>query len=409
MALESSEDVRIAAEKRRGLTGSKIAAFSEYLPHLVGGLSYSKKSRPTFGGGASSNPAFTSDQLYAARLGARQDIYSGWATTNRFRRAGADADAAEAEESRVRAEVVYQTTRGYFEALYRVRLTEIATAALRNAESHEAVARSRYKTGEASEFDVSRARVQTVNQKTARLRARQDETLARERLARLIGRPVDGDILDVGEFKASRDSGLPASLDEALSRARAGRPELRAAEADFRARGYDVGIARSLFRPSLSATGEYLWQNGQASLSNLDERWNAGVNLDLPLFDGLLAAGKVKEAKAQAHAAEARREKVTEEVVLDVREAYAVWLDARERLDAQRENVDLARDNLSVAEKRYRTGENSYLDLQDAQLSLTQAEVNHAQSVFDHLSARAALARATGATGLLAADGGGTK
>ena len=178
------------------------------------------------------------------------------------------------------------------------------------------------------------------------------------------------------------------------------------AAADVRARSFDVGIARSLFRPNLAATGEYLWQNGQASLSNLDERWNAGVSLDVPIFDGLLAAGRVKEAKAQSRAAEARREKVTEEVVLDVREAYAVWLDARERLDAQRSNVELAGTNLGIAEKRYRTGENSYLDLQDAQLALTQAEVNHAQSVFDNLSARAALARATGSTGLLAADGG---
>ena len=190
---------------------------------------------------------------------------------------------------------------------------------------------------------------------------------------------------------------MPDSLDEALARARAARPELRGAAADVRAREYEVGIARALFRPSLAVTGEYLWQNSRASLSVLDERWNAGISLDLPIFDGLMAVGKVKEATSQSRAADAARDKVTEEVVLDVRETYAVWLDARERLDAQRSNADLARDNLTVAEKRYRTGENSYLDLQDAQLALTQAEVNHAQAVFDGLSAKSALAMAIGA------------
>ena len=139
-----------------------------------------------------------------------------------------------------------------------------------------------------------------------------------------------------------------------------------------------------------------MWSNFDFPLFN---RWNAGVTLTFPLFQGFNIVGQVEQAQAAADAADADLELLKESVVLEVEQAYLGLREAEERLGATAKLVEEAEQSLVLAERQYVAGVGTVLDVTDAELSLSNAHITQIQGLFDYNSSLATLQKAMGMPG----------
>ena len=129
------------------------------------------------------------------------------------------------------------------------------------------------------------------------------------------------------------------TIDEAsaIDVAMHSRPDLRAADEQMRAVEQQVTAIRAERLPSLSAYGDYGWVGKDRLLGTYD--W--GVQVSMPIFDGLRREGRIEEPKAVANEIDVRRRDLRQQAAIEVRGALLDLASAREQVDAVREALRL--------------------------------------------------------------------
>ncbi|OGW50746.1 MAG: hypothetical protein A2078_00530 [Nitrospirae bacterium GWC2_57_9] len=129
---------------------------------------------------------------------------------------------------------------------------------------------------------------------------------------------------------------------------------------------------------------------------DVENSWNAGVTLTLPLFQGGLTRGRVAEAKANLLAVEVQRDTVRQTVLLEVNQSYADLESAKTRISVMESSLQKARESLDLAQGRYQAGVGPSLEVTDAQVAAVQAETDHVQAQYDYQLSVARLLKAMG-------------
>jgi outer membrane protein TolC len=210
--------------------------------------------------------------------------------------------------------------------------------------------------------------------------------------------------IDPGKATEIDDTLPPApivpSLEKAQEETLKNRPEMLKAEADIEAAKYRVRAEESNYFPTLSANGAYYWSTGTAEMGpfkgGLQNSWNAGVILTVPLFQGGLTQGRISEARANLIALEAQRDAMRQSILLEVNQAYADLEGATARVNVMESSLQKARENLEIAQGRYEAGLGPYIEVTDAQLSAVNAETDRIQALYDYYLAGARLLKAMG-------------
>jgi outer membrane protein len=226
----------------------------------------------------------------------------------------------------------------------------------------------------------------------ARNAVRQTRALLNHYLLRPIGFPTKA----LGEFvEKSPES---TELAELAKDAERRRPELMRLRIAERSAQTQLQLARSESRLKIEFNGGYgVTSRLPENLFNRDfVRWNMGVNLTLPVFDGFKRSGLVWQATAYERQARLEREKVEQRVRLDLRQALDDLSAAAETVTAARANVQQAQKVLSMMQNNYKYGAATTLDIVDAQTALAVARTNMLRGLHDHSVARATLRHAMG-------------
>ncbi len=177
--------------------------------------------------------------------------------------------------------------------------------------------------------------------------------------------------------------GLPSDLLER-------RPDIRQAEQAIVAANAQIGVAKSLYFPTISLTGAF----GQVStdLSDLFDgpakQWRYGVPVEIPLFTAGRIGGEVKAAEAfQKQALEGYLQSI-QNAFREVEDSLLDRAKSRERLEALGRQVEALRNYARLSRLRYDEGYTGYLEVLDAERSLFNVELSYTSS-------RNALFRAT--------------
>ncbi|HWR72900.1 MAG TPA: TolC family protein, partial [Nitrospirota bacterium] len=192
------------------------------------------------------------------------------------------------------------------------------------------------------------------------------------------------------------------SYEEAVQRAYANRPDLRAQSARTEAADASLALARKGFFPTLSGSANYLWQDANAdpvAPSHYPfERsgWTAGVTLTFPLFSGFLTSYQVSEAKENLNASKANEESLRQEALLDVQRSYLNLGEAEERVGVAELSVRQAEESYEIAKGRYEAGVGNIIEETDALVALRNAKLGLISAQADYKVAEAALKRAMG-------------
>jgi outer membrane protein len=123
----------------------------------------------------------------------------------------------------------------------------------------------------------------------------------------------------------------------------------------------------------------------------------AGVNINIPVFNGGLFAARRSEALSRAKAADKDVDNLSLQIGRDVRTAWYNANTAFRRLSVTSQLVEQARRAVRLSQARYDAGLGSIVELTQAQTSQISAEINAAAAKYDYLSRRTELQFTTGA------------
>lgn len=298
-----------------------------------------------------------------------------------------DADAA-AEQAASNAAVAYvRAARAEAQLGARVADSTLAEDLLR-------IARDQLTAGVGVGLDVTRAQSQLATIRAQLIAARNDRGRTRLELLRQLGLPLDTRLTLVDSLAGLWFEDSLPSEDQAIAQALRTRPDLRSVDAQLAAIERQLGAVRSERLPSVSAFGDYgaIGKNGGSMIGT----YNWGVQLSLPIFDGLRRDGRVEEQSALRGEVDVRRRDLREQASVEVRTALLDLASAREAVAAARERVRLAEQEVAQASERFRAGVAGNADVFTASVSLNGARTQVVDALASYQTARISLARSQG-------------
>jgi len=170
-------------------------------------------------------------------------------------------------------------------------------------------------------------------------------------------------------------AGVPSELLER-------RPDILRAEQTLIAANARIGVAKSLYFPTISLTGAF--GTVSTDLSNLftasSRAWNYGVPVSVPLFTAGRIGGEVKAAEAAQQQAVYGYQQAIQNAFREVDDALLDRGKSGQRLDALSRQLKALNNYARLARMRYDEGYTSYLEVLDADRSLFNVELAHTTS-----------------------------
>ncbi len=289
---------------------------------------------------------------------------------------------------RVRQLVALDTVRAYNEYLLAREKVVVSGKSVILRERHLEMARNRRAAGVATELDVLRSQVDLENHRATLEQMKGDQDAARGALNASMLEPVESPIEPTDALTAEP---LLVSVEEVTRAALATRSELKAALLNEKIYTELIGVAQAESRPRLDFNGFYGYSVRKPGnfLEGDFARWNAGITLTIPVFDGWRTAGKVAQVRGQRNQATQDRLTLENRIRLEARQSLDRLASSQKVLEATNLNVTQATRAQEMTQANYQHGAATTLDVLDAQAALTVAETLRLQALYDHANARA--------------------
>jgi hypothetical protein len=400
LALTQNADILKAKSDLEAAHGVVVQTRAVALPHLKATGQFKETDGRAVEGFANFS---LPKQDWNSGLQLVQTVYDGGRMTAAIRAGRATAKQAVAQYQTVIADTLLRVRLAYYDDLLAAQEIVVNEASVNLLQKELDDQKHRYEAGTVPRFNVLRAEVAVANQRPALIRAHNNDRLAKNNLANLLGYHLPAEVWEDLPLRLTDTlAATPYSvkLPDALQRALANRSELAALRKTAELQQLNIINARSGYKPTLQAFAGYGWFNAQftqpVTLDHDIHGWNFGGQLSWDLFDGMLTRGKVIEAKAHYERANIDVDDTGRRIELEVRTAYSTFSEARELLDSQLKVQEQAEESLRLARARAEAGTGTQLDVLDAQTSLTQARTTQVQALHDYATARARLERAMG-------------
>lgn len=180
------------------------------------------------------------------------------------------------------------------------------------------------------------------------------------------------------------------SMTDALSRAYTTNPDLMAAQAQLRAIDEQAALARSGFRPSLSASASIAAVTEESSAADDDYTSRSGkLELSQPLFRGGRTLAAIREADSAIAAGRANLLSAEQQLMLGGIQAYLGVLRDQSVLELNRNNEAVLTRQLQAARDRFSVGDVTRTDVSQAEARLSRARASRVQAEAALIDSRA--------------------
>jgi outer membrane protein, multidrug efflux system len=389
-AIANNLDVRVAlahVEEARARAG---IAKSYLYPQVDGSAAYGVRGAST----TEENDDTTHQSgVYGFRLSWEIDLFG------RLRRGqeGAIALALASEQGRrgVLVTLVGDVATNYFLLRELDRQLQIARETLRLNDETVVYFQNRLNGGVSNRLELDR--IQALREQTAVAipEIERQMALVENLISLLLGRPpgpVTRQAVTSAELLPPPiPAGLPASLLER-------RPDVVQAEQVLVAANADIGVAKSLFYPTISLTGFLGGVSGDLTtfLGGSGGVWSLGAGLFQPIFQAGRIRRNLEAAQARFNAALAEYQKAALNSYREVANALVTIEKLAEQRSHRELGVTALQDASDLSRARYESGLASYIEILTADQQLFEQQLLLAQTRGAELRARAELYRALG-------------
>jgi outer membrane protein len=369
-----------------------IETRSAFFPTVFGSLTgagAAKDSRIT--AGLLNNPSIFN--RFAGGFAINQLVTDFGRTSNLAENARLRAQAEEQTAQATRAQILLQADRAYFAVLRAQAVLTVAqqTVSARQlvADQVTALAQSKLK----SDLDVSFARVNLSEARLLLIDAQNEIRAAFAQLTAALG------FQDEQTYELAEEpmpGAPPASLADLVAQGLRDRPELASSRLSRDAAQKFAAAERDLAKPTISAVG--VAGGSPAHDSFITDHYSAaGVNVNIPIFNGHLFTARRAEADLRAQAQEQQVRDLENAIARDIRVAWLNANTAYQRLSVTDELLQQATLAQDLAQARYDLGLGSIVELSQAQLNKTSAQIASAEAKYDYQIQRSVLSYQIGA------------
>lgn len=296
-------------------------------------------------------------------------------------------------------DVRYNVQKAYYGIVIAQKQYEILKTSLANARDMGNDIKALYDNGFAEKIDVDRTSVQINNLATDSIRIGSLMSISDQLLKYQMGMSMDKNIV-------LTDTAFDAKISEAADMltddvAYENRSEFSLLQTQLKLNEYDLKRHKLSGLPSLAAFGTAAYNYSTNDFSKIfTEQYIfyslVGLQLKVPIFDGLQRHNRVKQAKINIEKNKNSIENIKLTIDFQTAQSRTSLKNALLTMQSQQRNSDLANSVVNLARKKYKAGVGSNTEVTQAQTEFLQSQNNYFQAMLDVVNAKSDLQKALG-------------
>ena len=389
--------LKTAREQLTSTEFSQKAALKGFLPTLRGNVSAMRtgSERPsaivTNGQIVNSTQSVLNDTVVTS-LNFSQNIFAGFKDWYRYDQAQWQTRNKYWSLVKTKNEVSYSLKEAFANLLFAQEYAELTREIISRRESNYQIVKVRFESGRENKGSVLLAEAYLDQAKLDAMIAQDNLSVARKQLFSLINKDA---------FEEYKVEGEPPLLtmnisDEELKNLAMNTPDYLQAFTLEKSSEQEVKALRSAFIPTLDFTAS-LSRNSQFFFPDEDnQRWTLGLNLSIPLFDGLSDYSNLKGAVASKYAAEATKRNTYLTLIPSIRQAQNQARQSDVKLKVDGRFRDASQTRAEIARAKYNNGLLTFEDWDIIESELINRQISYLQSKRDRIIKYAAFEKSIG-------------
>lgn len=305
-------------------------------------------------------------------------IFQGGRVRNSVGAAKARVEAGRADLRATEGDVFTEAVAAYMDVIRDRSIVSLNENQVKVLQTDLQASRDRFEVGDLTRTDVAQSEARLSLAKSNLATARGTQTASEENYRRVIGN-WPGDLAPPPPLPT-----LPGTPDQAVSAALVNNPDLIAANEQIRAAGLDVSATRADRLPTVSAISngtyvDYLGtsedQFGVPGIANTQTSIGVGVQARVPLYQGGLIGGRVRQAQALQSQRIEQGIAVERAVVSNARSAFARYQAANLAIQSNQTAVEANTLALEGTRAEQSVGTRNILDVLNAEQELLNSQV----------------------------------
>jgi len=257
-----------------------------------------------------------------------------------------------------------------------------------------------YKNGFAEKLDVDKVNVQLNNLQTEKLKANNSVTIGFMGLKMLMGMPIKDSLVltdIINESSLSTDVLFEDNFQYGV------RKDFQYLTTVKKMSQFNVKRYQLSYLPTISINGSYT-KNAQRTkfdfFDNNNGNWFKtsliGLNINLPIFNGLSTVAKIKRAKLELEQVDNQLSAMKNNIDNEIGQAKLNYMSSVATVNFQKKNMQLAENVYSQTKKKFEAGTGSNTEISAAQADLVAAQNNFMNALYAALIAKVDLLKASG-------------
>lgn len=302
-----------------------------------------------------------------------QPLYTGGALNAQQKIAKADEKLSLLNEELTLDQIHYQSDAVYWNASASLAMLQAADIYQNIVKQQHDIIQDRFDDGMISRTDLLMISTRLKEAELQYIKARQNYTLALQRLNILMGMEPNAPVDSLYTIDAASAPIQILSLENVLQR----RADYESTEVNIEKSLAQRKAALSQFNPQLNMYFSGGWATATPNLG-YDVSFNPiiGINLNIPIFRWGARLKTNRQQKAYIGIQKLQQSYVTDIINEELSAALTKLKETEFQVKTAKENMDLANENLDLVSFSYNEGKSNMVDVLSAQLSWTQAHTN---------------------------------
>lgn len=308
---------------------------------------------------------------------------------------------------RTEIDVVNNVSKAFYTALITKQRLDLVDANVKRLESLLNDTRALYKQGFVEKIDADRIEVNYNSLVIEKQKMVRMLELTYTLLKFQMGMQAQDEVSVKGSIQDLETQQLSelrtALLEKSESFDYAQRIESQILQTQITLENYNIRRFKVGYYPRLTLNAGYGTNTGAnqfGQIFDFHSRWFTngfiGLNLSIPIFDGLRRQNQIQGAKVTLYKAENTLKETKRGIDLEINQAKISLTNAIETLDAQKKNMDLAGEIARITKIKYKEGVGTNNEVIDAESALITAQTNYYAAFYDALIAKVDLDKAKG-------------
>lgn len=392
LALQNNREFRIAKldkEIAEAQLGKALASFGPTVSLMAGyqpiyKAAYIEIPAGVFGPTPVSFPMGTQN-YYTCRLSLNQPIFTFGKTFFGYKISEEAYNIAQINYKKAKEKLDLDIITAFYGALISQQLYKITEESLKRTEEFLKITQQKYKNGQASNFELLRAKVELANAKPKLRSAENQFTMSLENLKNTSGLDLDEEIELSGDINYEK---IELVYNEVKKSFEGNNDDVKIARSLEAMSEYKKALSASMLLPSIALTANLnnytTNQDLRLESSQWQNSWDVTIGLQWSFFDSFKNINALKEASADAEKQKLNRENMENLLKIQFDSLFMQISESKEIIEAADETIKQAEEGYRIAKANYINGLIQSIDLMDAEIMLMQAKMNYLNALYNY-------------------------